>query len=223
MCVPRRRLRRAGQRGLPREVLARSPRRGARRRRLRSAPPQVTAHEAGPLRTPALSARPVRLRCPGGGRGLAAGPGRSPSVALPLRRPPAAGSFLQPAGPKKTGSGASLGASPRVSSAPRAARDAPRSPLTLRAAAAIAPGALPGVAAAAGPGRGGAGGGQRAHRLPSRMRLAHGEAAARVGHAPLRARGRGRRLGREGRGDRGRGSVLTRRGTAGTCLHGAGL
>lgn len=118
--------------GLPRQVPARSPRRGARRRRLRSAPPQVAAHEAGPLRTPALSARPARLRCPGGGRGLAAGPGRSRSVALPLCRsgghqPREVSSNLR--GPKQTGSGASLSASLRVSSAPRAARGVPRSPL----------------------------------------------------------------------------------------------
>lgn len=95
-----RRLHRGRQRGLSRKVPARSLRCGARRRRLRSAPPQVAAHEAGPLRTSALSARPARLRYPGGRRGLAAGPRRSRSVALPLRRPLATGSFLQPVGPK---------------------------------------------------------------------------------------------------------------------------
>lgn len=96
-------------------------------------------------------------------------------------------------GPKQTRSGASLSASPCVSSAPRAARGAPRSPLTLRAAAAIAPGALPGVSRGGGAGRGGARGGargrQREHRRTLRMCPARGEAAVRAGPAPLRARG----------------------------------
>lgn len=97
---------------------------------------------------------------PGGVRGPG---GRARSVALPLRQPPTAKTFLRPAEPKtnrvrRTPRPARPRASPRPSGArPRGSRGARLSPapsFTFSAAAAIVTGNLPGVTAAALPGKG---------------------------------------------------------------------
>lgn len=69
---------------------------------LRSAPPQVAAHEEGPLLSPPRS--PPAERGSAGpaaaGEAWRPGPDASRSVALPLRQPPTTKTFLRPAEPK---------------------------------------------------------------------------------------------------------------------------
>lgn len=186
------RRRRGASRGLLQEVSTEAPGRGGAERGgvpcapLHSAPsarPQVAAHEEGPLSAPrALRPPGAAPLAPAGpaaaGEAWRPGPDASRSVALPLRLPPTTETFLRPAEPKtnrvrRVPRPARLRASPRPSAArPRGRHGAHHGSapsLTFSAAAAIVTGNLPGVAAAALPGRGGgrgrAGGGGGRSRL----------------------------------------------------------
>lgn len=126
--------------------------------RLRSAPPQVAAH-GGPHR--ASSARRARLlrarRCERAGRPGPLSSSASQAAADRENFPPTCGAENKP-GQTRSSPCATPRASPRPAGArPRRRRGARRSPapsLTFSAAAAIVTGNLPGVTAAALPGRG---------------------------------------------------------------------
>lgn len=127
--------------------------------RLRSAPPQVAVH-GGPRR--ASSARRARLlrarRCERARRPGPLGSSASQAAADRENFPPTCGAENKP-GQKRSPPGAAPRASPQPGGArPRRSRGARRSPapsLTFGTAAAIVTGNLPGVTAAALPGRGG--------------------------------------------------------------------